>query len=366
MSLPRDARRLSPHIPDSVASVSDGTDAPSPPPSPPPPPAPTPNWDLPRLDHDYIVNLNCGHIGAAVAGNGTAREIVDACITTCCVRLVAEEVTTLLFKDRREVQFQDMIQVAVNYSLRSIYQNEEFQRFFRGYAREEIRQQLGDAAVIQPHHQSFIRVPAASANSARDQPATSASTACDNVPTGNQRAAVASPSPGPDRTPSRSSTAASPSLARGDATPRASTTASSSTSRDDAIPREPSSNVAQVYRTRRYGSIDPNREGLGVIPLDGVVNRNLDAETHGLVFRLPRRFAILQDNTEVMYYTPETGTGAPFYWVPYGRAIGVFTSKFLSLWAGDPEAEAYQVGSLEQAFVGLENALFERRFRILR
>ncbi|EIW79113.1 hypothetical protein CONPUDRAFT_74628 [Coniophora puteana RWD-64-598 SS2] len=62
------------------------------------------------------------------------------------------------------------------------------------------------------------------------------------------------------------------------------------------------------------------------------------------------------------YITPHAPSEPPYYWVPYGYAIGVFSKL---VWSGGQGLVGHEVSSLEEALNALENVLREGHFSLI-
>ncbi|EIW79699.1 hypothetical protein CONPUDRAFT_155094 [Coniophora puteana RWD-64-598 SS2] len=292
-------------------------------PLPPPPPSPhsTPN-KLPFrgsafLGNDYGVHFSCGHVDVSMAGRGTRNETIAGCIGKCCLTVVAETVADVLL-NQFKLEFQEMIHCAIRHELLRLYRNDTFNRFFHRCAAEEISRHFEAAKArfsamdreFSPSHYVVPPVPAS----------------------------LLAPRPNPE------------------------------THRSTFTPRRASSSPGDKIETIRVRKVDNDRVALGIIPVDGIINRDLDATMRDLVDRLPTRRVPLTENIEVTYYMPHAGSDGPFYWVPYGYAIGVFSEPdhFYTLWAGSNGAEGYRVDTINEGCKCLERALLEGRFGLLR
>ncbi|EIW77721.1 hypothetical protein CONPUDRAFT_156908 [Coniophora puteana RWD-64-598 SS2] len=255
----------------------------------------------------YAVDFNVGHFNIHMQGSGTNSEIVTACVRRCCLDLISETVAELFVNspDYR-VDFQEMVQAAVRKEVLNIYNDKNFTRFFQQCAGQEIHRQ-----------NELARARVAAANSARSRSDGEIVEEFSHLPT-NTRAASG-----------------------------------------------PRSQNVEYTKVR---GVNEDRLPFGVIPPDGIINRNLNAAFRALVADLPLRSVKLSPSVVATYITPHATSAPPYYWVPYGYAIGVFSNAdiYHSLWSGGRGSVGHQVFSLEEALDAMDNALREGYFGLIR
>ncbi|EIW81652.1 hypothetical protein CONPUDRAFT_152575 [Coniophora puteana RWD-64-598 SS2] len=127
---------------------------------------------------------------------------------------------------------------------------------------------------------------------------------------------------------------------------------------------EPRSNDIEYTNTR---TVNEEHFPYGIIPPDGVINRNLNGTFQDLVEGLPTRTVKLLPSVKATYIMPHAPSEPLYYWVPFGYAIGVFSNPdiYYSVWSGGRGSEGHEVFSLEEAFEAMEDALREGRFGLI-
>ncbi|EIW76561.1 hypothetical protein CONPUDRAFT_76202 [Coniophora puteana RWD-64-598 SS2] len=275
MSYAHAGRSLSPTLTDPV-TLSDSSGSPPPSSAPRAPPNSPPGLNSSqtmfinaRLEKDFTVNFNCGHLGMNIVGDGEVNEATVGCLSRCCVNFIADKVIEDLFSPSWRKEFKTLIAIAVSHEVNTIYEDETFATFFHSCAAEEVTRQL-EAAKIRQTYQAAQR---------RSGPSTRAlrgvSVPLEQSPLGPVESA--------------------------------------------------SANIVEGIELTRLGTLDPAHLPKGVIPGDGLINRNINPTMRRLVSRLPTREVTLPNRVKATYFTPPARTSGPYYWVPYGHAIGVFS-----------------------------------------
>ncbi|EIW86723.1 hypothetical protein CONPUDRAFT_69153 [Coniophora puteana RWD-64-598 SS2] len=280
---------------------------------PPSPPNPYHAYAFLTKKKDYSVDCTCGHFNIHMQGNGTANEVLTACVGKCCltpVNLIAETVADLILTGEWKLDFQEMLHASVRTEVLNLPNNESFASFFHRCAAIELNSQLELTRARFTAMQEAAAI--ARTNSHGEIP-----TAFDNLSTASRVASA----PGSD-----------------------------------------------TLRYVNFRSVNGDRFPYGVIPPDGVVNRNLNPTFQSMVARLPTRTVSLTPSVDVTYYDVPVNSEPPYYWVPYGFAIGIFANPqlYYSVWSSGRGSEGHEVFSLDEAHAAMENALLEGRFGLIR
>ncbi|EIW75645.1 hypothetical protein CONPUDRAFT_159088 [Coniophora puteana RWD-64-598 SS2] len=250
-------------------SLSDGSES--------PPPSSTPNHAFmssqttvinATLEKDFTVNFNCGHLGMNIVGNGDVTEARVGCLSECCVDILSDKVIEGLFTPAWRKEFQALVALAVSNEVNDIYKDDTFATFFHSCAAEEVARALEAAKVRQTYQAAQRRTGSSFRRAHRGL-----SVPLEETPLGDVSSA------GP----------------------------------------------LEGIELTRLGTMNPARRPMGVIPGDGIINRNVNPTMRRLISRLPKREVVLPNRASVTYFTPPSKSTAPFYWVPYGHAIGVFS-----------------------------------------
>ncbi|EIW84485.1 hypothetical protein CONPUDRAFT_151503 [Coniophora puteana RWD-64-598 SS2] len=302
--------------------------------NPPSPPNPYHAYAFLSKKKGYQVDCSCGHFNIHMQGNGTANEVLTACVGQCCLNLVSETVADLITKAEWKLDFQEMVHASICTEVLNLPNNDEFTRFFHRCASMELHR-----------HFQLAR--------ARFAAAGSASGAASHMEAGADTTA--------DDTGDAADDSAYARLNCVGEIPSAFL----------HLPTQSSVTSARGTRTIEYTharSVNEDRFPFGVIPLDGIINRNLKPTFGSLVAGLPTRTVYLTPSVEVTYYDAPANAEPPYYWVPYGYAIGVFANPHLyyTVWGSGRGSEGHEVFSLDEAHAALENALLEGRFGVVR